>query len=174
MLYRKYPRSMEEREGDCVWGKENHWEVMFVLGCCWRWKRGCHRERGKGYTARKVEDVRGAGIISFEKYFFLSFGCPLAFSSCGDQELLFIAVHRLLIVCCGAWSPGVEASVAAVRVVSVVWHTGLFALWHVGSSPARDQTHVPSLGRQILNHWTTRKVQGVISYPYQNSCVPGT
>ena len=44
-----------------------------------------------------MEDVRGAGIISFEKYFFLSFGCPLAFSSCGDQELLFIAVHRLLI-----------------------------------------------------------------------------
>ena len=71
MLYRKYPRSMEEREGDCVWGKENHWEVVFVLSCCWRWIRGCHREHGKGYTDRKVEDIRGAGIKSFEKYFFL-------------------------------------------------------------------------------------------------------
>ena len=29
---------------------------------------------------------------------------------------------------------------------------------------ARDQTHVPCFGRQILNHWTTRKVsvQGVL------------
>ena len=36
--------------------------------------------------------------------------------------------------------------------------TGLAALQHVGSSYIRDQTHVPCTGRQILNHWTTRKV----------------
>ena len=26
------------------------------------------------------------------------------------------------------------------------------------SSPPMDQTHVPCIGRQILNHWTTREV----------------
>ena len=30
---------------------------------------------------------------------------------------------------------------------------------HVGSSHTRDQTHVPCIGRQIPNHWTTREAQ---------------
>ena len=30
-------------------------------------------------------------------------------------------------------------------------------MWYVGSSQTRDQTHVPCVGRQILNHWVTRK-----------------
>ena len=37
-------------------------------------------------------------------------------------------------------------------------HMGLAALWHVGSSWIRDQTHVPRTGRQILNHQTTKEV----------------
>ena len=28
----------------------------------------------------------------------------------------------------------------------------------MGSSRTRDRTHVPCIGRQILNHWTTRKI----------------
>ena len=39
-----------------------------------------------------------------------------------------------------------------------LWHRGLAALWHVGSSQTRDQTHVPCIDRQILNHWPTREV----------------
>ena len=35
---------------------------------------------------------------------------------------------------------------------------GLVALWQVGSSWTRDRIHVPCIGRQILNYWTTRKV----------------
>ena len=35
---------------------------------------------------------------------------------------------------------------------------GHVALWYVGSSQTRDQTHVSCIGRQILNHWTTREV----------------
>ena len=31
---------------------------------------------------------------------------------------------------------------------------------HVGSSWTRVQTHVPFIGRQILNHWTTWEVLG--------------
>ena len=35
----------------------------------------------------------------------------------------------------------------------------LAALRHVESSQTRDQTRVPSTGRQVLNHWTTREIQ---------------
>ena len=44
--------------------------------------------------------------------------------------------------CCGA--PALE-------------RTGLIAPWLVESSWTRDWTHVPCIGRQILNHWTTRE-----------------
>ena len=35
---------------------------------------------------------------------------------------------------------------------------GLVVLWCVGSSWTRDRIHVPRIGRQILNHCTTREV----------------
>ena len=35
---------------------------------------------------------------------------------------------------------------------------GLVAPQQVESPQARDRTHVPHFGRQILNHWTTREV----------------
>ena len=31
------------------------------------------------------------------------------------------------------------------------------------SSQTRDQTHVPCIGRQILNHWTAREVPTIIT-----------
>ena len=39
-----------------------------------------------------------------------------------------------------------------------LWCAGLVALQHVGSSWTRDRTCVSFIGRQILNHWTTRQV----------------
>ena len=39
-----------------------------------------------------------------------------------------------------------------------LWHTGLVAPRHVRSSWTRAQTHVPCIGRRILNHWATREV----------------
>ena len=39
-----------------------------------------------------------------------------------------------------------------------LWCMGLVAPWHVKSYWTRDQTHVPYIERQILNHWTTREV----------------
>ena len=39
-----------------------------------------------------------------------------------------------------------------------LWCTGLAALRHVGSSRTRAGTHVPCIGRQILNHCATREV----------------
>ena len=35
---------------------------------------------------------------------------------------------------------------------------GLVAPWQVESPQTRDQTRVPCIGRQILNHWATREV----------------
>ena len=35
---------------------------------------------------------------------------------------------------------------------------GLVALQHVKSSQTRNRTRVHYIGRQILNHWTTREV----------------
>ena len=39
-----------------------------------------------------------------------------------------------------------------------LWHTGLVAPQHVGSSRTRDRARVPCIGRWILNHCTTREV----------------
>ena len=49
-----------------------------------------------------------------------------------------------------AWALGSWASVVAFQ--------GLVAPWPVESSWTRDQTLVPHIGEQILNHWTTKEV----------------
>ena len=38
---------------------------------------------------------------------------------------------------------------------------GLVASQYMGASWIRDQTRVPCIGRQILNHWTTREFQNM-------------
>ena len=42
--------------------------------------------------------------------------------------------------------------------LQLLWCVGLIALQHVESSLTRDQTHVPCIGRWILNYWATREV----------------
>ena len=86
---------------------------------------------------------------------------------------LFLATLRLH--CCAAsfllWSLGSrceEFSSCSSRLTSCgsqalehgwqLWCTGLIAPRYVGYSPTRDWTDVPCIGRQILNHWTTREV----------------
>ena len=48
--------------------------------------------------------------------------CVLAFSSCGEGGLLFVAVCRLLVavasLCCRAWTLGTRASVVVVHGLS--------------------------------------------------------
>ena len=41
---------------------------------------------------------------------------------------------------------------------------GLVAPRHVGSSQTRARTHVPCIGRQILNHCATREAQGFVFF----------
>ena len=54
---------------------------------------------------------------------------------------------------CGTWAPGSWASVVVAHGLRCPTACGIFP----------DQgfkTHVPCIGRWILNHWTTRKVKG--------------
>ena len=45
-----------------------------------------------------------------------------------------------------------------------MWHTGLVALRHLGSSQTRAQTHVPCIGRRILNHCTTKEAPRLLFF----------
>ena len=100
--------------------------------------------------------------------------CARAFSSCGERGLLFVAVHmfslRWLLLLwrtgsrhAGFSSCGMQAQqlwLAGSRAQAhQLWHMGLVAPWHVGSSGARARTRVPCIGRWILNHCATREIQ---------------
>ena len=79
-----------------------------------------------------------------------------AFSYYGERELLFIAVHRFLNALASLVEHGLQGLWASKlrflgsrAQVQQLWHTGLVAPWHVGSSQTRDQT---CIGRWILYH----------------------
>ena len=59
------------------------------------------------------------------------------------------ASHYHGLSCCGAQPPDAQAQ--------YLWLMGLVAPRHVGSSQTRARTHVPCIGRQILNHCATRE-----------------
>ena len=67
--------------------------------------------------------------------------------------------HRLSS--CSTQAPESVGSVVVVHRLSCprgMWNlSSPNGVWDL-SSPTRDQTHVPCIGRQILNHWTTREV----------------
>ena len=83
-----------------------------------------------------------------------------AFSSCGGQGLFSCRGARALghsvFSSCSTWA----------LVVVVQW---LSCPRHVLSSRISDWYHVPCIGRQILNHWTTKKVLN--SFIYLFGCV---
>ena len=113
--------------------------------------------------------------------------CTRALPSCGKRGPLFIAASGSysLLRCvdlspprplllrstgsrhAGPSSCGVRAQqlrLLGSRVqAQQLWHTGLFAPWHVGSSQTRDRTCVPYIGRRTPNHCATREAQACIS-----------
>ena len=79
-------------------------------------------------------------------------------SFCLSFLLIYFWLHWVLVaVCtfsyCSGWS---------LVGAQEFWCKGLVALWH--DSWTRDQTHVPCIGRQIPNHWTTRKSSFCLSF----------
>ena len=80
----------------------------------------------------------------------LGLRCRLrAFSSCGKQELLSVAVLTPSLA---------VASLAAACGLRSCGCTGLVALRPVESSWARDRTRAPCNVRRVLNLWTTKGV----------------
>ena len=57
---------------------------------------------------------------------------------------------------CGTWAQQLWLAGSRAQAQQL-WHTGLVALQHVGSSPTRARTRVPCIGRRILNHCATRE-----------------
>ena len=91
-------------------------------------------------------------LKSFLSFFWLHrvFVAVKSFSSGIEQGLLSSCCQRASLRSTGSrhW-----ASV-------VVVHGLQLPLWHMESSWTRGRTHVPCIGRWILNHWTTREVLG--------------
>ena len=137
---------------------------------------------------RQILDLRT--VFNFLNFFFLMY---LFIFGCVGSSLLrrgFLqlwragatlrrgarASHFSGFSCCGAQALGTRASVVVVRGLQWLWlegfraqaqwlwRTGLVALRHVGSSWTRDQTHVPCIGRQILNHCPTREVPNFLNF----------
>ena len=85
--------------------------------------------------------------------------CARAFSSCSERDYSSAVVPRLLTAVASLIA---EHGLYGTRA-QMLWSAGLVAAWPVESSWTRDRTCVPSVGRQILNHWTTGEVPVVFS-----------
>ena len=64
--------------------------------------------------------------------------------------------RRMGFSSCSTWAQQLWLTGSRVQAQQL-WRTGLVALQHVGSSQTRAQTHVPCIGRRILNHHATRE-----------------
>ena len=99
------------------------------------------------------------GLRAFIIYLLFIFGCVGSSLLCeGFLQLRQVGVtlhrdawasHYRGLSCCGTQAPEVQAQ--------QLWLTGLAAPRHVGFSQTRTRTRVPCIGRQILNHCTTRE-----------------
>ena len=69
-------------------------------------------------------------------------------------------VHQLLTAVASLVEHRLQSADFSGRSAQELWHGGLVALRHVGSSQIRVPTCVSCIGRGKLNHWATRKVQG--------------
>ena len=83
-------------------------------------------------------------------FYLFIFGC---IGSSGKQGLLFVAVPTGLPL---LWPLSLRSSSSRAQAQQL-WHVGLVAPRHVGSSQTRAWTCVPCIGRQIPNHCTTRE-----------------
>ena len=84
----------------------------------------------------------------------LGFHCCVGLLSSWWQGVGFSLQWFLLLQNTGSRCTGFSScsSGAQDHRLTVVTHTGLVALWHVGSSWIRDRTCVSCIGRQILIH----------------------
>ena len=92
---------------------------------------------------------------------------PWTFSRCSRQGLLSrcgVEASHMVASNCGTRALGHAGCSSCSPQARSLQHMGLVTLRHVGSSQTRDRTHVPWVGRPILNHWATREALSN-SYP---------
>ena len=113
---------------------------------------------------RENTPVPPCSLLVSVSLLFIIFGCAgshcpaLAFSSCGGRTSHCSGFSHCRaqipghsgFSCCG--SRALECRLSSWRC------SGLVASRHVESSWTKDQTHVPCIGRWILNHSTTREI----------------
>ena len=97
----------------------------------------------------------------------LAVHCSMGFlwqgwASCGEGGLLLSQSEGAQASHCGGFSCCRAQALGLMGFSSC--GVGLVSLQHVESSWARIQTHVPSIGRRVLNHWTTRRVPESLSF----------
>ena len=81
-------------------------------------------------------------------FIYLFFGCVgLSDLSCGTRDL-------------SSWRVGFSLVVAGRLCICVTWAYLPCSMWDLNFS-TRAQTRVPCIGRQILNHWTTKEVSQI-------------
>ena len=115
-------------------------------------------------------------FLNFHHYYFKSLFfwlCWVFIAGPGFTELqqAGVTLH------CGAWASHCGGfSCYGARALATwawqLWFVGLVASGHVASSQTRDRTSVPCIGRQILNHWTTREVLTLFFILYDFSLTP--
>ena len=84
--------------------------------------------------------------------------CVWAFSSCGVRASRCSSFSCWRAQALGHAGFSSCSTQALEYRLQQLWYTGLVALQYAGSSWTRDWTCVPCIGRQTLNHWTTRDV----------------
>ena len=77
--------------------------------------------------------------------------CSWNFSSYREQGYSLVSAHMLPIAVFS-----LIAEHGSRVCASVAWCMGVVAPQQVGPSLSRDQTHIPCISRQFLNHWTTK------------------
>ena len=108
------------------------------------------------------QDCRSLAVLNWKEIFLLFLAvlslcrCTQSFSSCGQWGLLSSCGVR--ISHCSGFSCNYSFSNCSWRRAQKSRHVGLVARRHVEPSRTRDQTRVPCIAGQILNHWTTSKV----------------
>ena len=86
-----------------------------------------------------------------------TFPCDAQASHCGGFSLQSTGSRLTGFSSCGM--PAQQLWLAGSRAqAQQLWHTDLAAPRYVGSSRTRAQTHVPCIGRWILNHCATSEV----------------
>ena len=94
--------------------------------------------------------------------------CAWAFSGLQRMGVLSVAAHGLptrsllLLWCVGSGLMGFVVWLAGFRAqAQKSWCMGPVAPWHIGSSWARDQTHVPCIARWFLSTLSPGKPQAL-------------